>query len=51
MTLITLINLCSIVKLNDAATKGAVCIDGSPGAFYIRSAEAGIYYPLILIIP
>ena len=26
--------------LDDAAKKGAVCIDGSPGAFYIRTANA-----------
>ena len=28
------------VFLNDAAAKGAVCIDGSPGAFYIRTSNA-----------
>ena len=28
------------VFLDDAAKKGAVCIDGSPGAFYIRTANA-----------
>ena len=28
------------VFLMDAAAKGAVCIDGSPGAFYIRTSNA-----------
>ena len=28
------------VFLEEAATKGAVCIDGSPGAFYIRTSNA-----------
>ena len=28
------------VFLDDAAAKGAVCIDGSPGAFYIRTTNA-----------
>lgn len=28
------------VFLQDAAAKGAVCIDGSPGAFYIRTSNA-----------
>ena len=28
------------VFLTDAAAKGAVCIDGSPGAFYIRTSNA-----------
>lgn len=28
------------VFLDDAATKGAVCIDGTPGAFYIRTSNA-----------
>jgi hypothetical protein len=30
----------SRVFLNTAAAKGAVCIDGSPGAYYIRTANA-----------
>ena len=29
-------------KLTEAATKGAVCLDGSPGAFYIRTSFQGI---------
>ena len=28
------------VNLDDAAAKGAVCIDGSPGVFYIRTTNA-----------
>eukprot|EP00040_Diaphanoeca_grandis_P020239 m.107608 g.107608 ORF g.107608 m.107608 type:complete len:416 (+) comp27811_c2_seq1:300-1547(+) len=28
------------VFLTDAASKGAVCLDGSPGAYYIRTANA-----------
>ena len=27
----------TLVKMTEAVAKGAVCLDGSPGAFYIRS--------------